>query len=111
MSGYVFQNVEFATCDLMLDAIAYEYMTGGGQNSPAQVDDIIACEGDCPAIRANLITLADAMADSCIHGLDLGEDNDDGTPGHMDCHNYSTEELAAAMQRFLEARPDREVAA
>ena len=89
----------------MLDAMARWFFTAGGTASTHQVDRMIADlarEGD----------VAEAAAEAVISAQGLGQPPhpifaDDQRPLHMVVQGYVTEDVVAAMRRFLVARPDR----
>ena len=99
---YEFQSNLHRTLDSMIAAIAYEFMTGGGANSPEVID--------CFAHQD-----PSALAAECIEGWGL--DRADGYEGplseepaqsHMDEHGYDASDLADAIADFIANRPDRE---
>lgn len=94
--AYEFQSMLHRNLSSMLDAIAYEFMTAGGANSPEMVDGLL---GE-PA----------ALAAECIEGwgLDQADMWDAEAQSHMDQHGYSAADLAEAIAGFIAARPDRD---
>ena len=99
---YEFQSNLHRTLDSMLAAIAYEFMTGGGANSPEVID--------CFAHQD-----PSALAAECIEGWGLGQADGREDPfseepaqSHMDEHGYDASDLADAIADFIANRPDRE---
>lgn len=88
--GNLYRNI-----DSMLDGIAYEFMTAGGANNPAQIDDFL---------RDGMT--AESAARECIEGWAL--DHGDDEQSHMKLNGYSEADLAGAMQDFIDNRPDRD---
>lgn len=102
--SFEFQSMLHRTRSAMLDAIAYEFMTAGGQNSPEMVDGLL---GD-PA----------ALAAECIEGWRLDRvaldfapnDLDEPQRSHMEKNGYDTGDLSEAIAAFIATRPDRAAA-
>lgn len=90
-----FAGIIYPTTRAMLDGIAYEYMTAGGINSPAQVTDLIG-NGMTPTQAAR----------EAIEGWTLDRSESDDEPSHMDACGYTMADLIAAMDRFFDERPD-----
>jgi hypothetical protein len=77
-----FQGTEFATRDMMLDAIAYEFMTAGGLNDSETVTELLENDTD------------ENLAIEAIENWDLGD--------------VTADELAGAISDFRKMRPDAE---
>src|SRR5215472_11641477 len=106
--NYKFQSTLYRSETAMLNAIAYEWITAGGQNNAEDVTD---------ALR-----MSDAaLAEECIRGWELDERSGATEPedwldydspeveakdSHMDLQRYGAEDLAAAFARFRAARTD-----
>lgn len=86
--SYEFQNTLHQSPGQMCAAIAYEWMTAGGANKPAYVDEMVAQ------------TTPAAEAASCIDGWDLHAEwlkDRDTTP----------DDIVAAFSEFFASRPDK----
>lgn len=94
--SYKFQSALYRNRSDMLDAIAYEFMTGDGANAPEIVDTFVRISPE-------------SLAAECIGGwgLDVPGVKDDSDPSHMETHGYTAEDLANAIANFIENRPDR----
>jgi|GEM_PF-1785723 len=101
--SYEFQSTLFRTRAAMLDAIAYEFMTAGGANSPAMVDDLI---GDPATLAAECIG-GWGLDIPMPHRRTYDDAEDDAERSHMAIHGYSAADLAEAFAGFIENRPDR----
>lgn len=88
-----FQGTSFATRRAMLDAVAYEWITAGGQNSRDEID---------AACRAG----AAALADECIRGWGLDQ-NDETGESWIALRECTRDDIVAAFERFDQQRPDR----
>lgn len=91
-----FQSTLFDTNREMLDAIAYEYWTAGGLNSSEMIDEMTET------------AVADDAADEAIAGFGLDFHDHESPTSHMEREGYTSAELTEAMQRFMDARPDRQ---
>ncbi len=101
-----FQSTAYRSTSEMLDGIAFAWMTGGGQNSAADIDAMLT-DSAAPA----------AHAAECIDGWGLDSDcgdeeyDDEGNTvpaaSHMEFNSYSADDLTAAFARFFAERPDR----
>jgi hypothetical protein len=94
MASSQFQSMLYRTRREMLDAIAHEWLTAGGLNTPDIVADINDSDVD--------------LAAECIKGWGLdqtGEHHfDDGPePSHMVEHDYDADDLAGAFSRVRNA--------
>lgn len=96
MTTNEFSGQLYRTTSAMLDAIAHEFMTAGGLNSPAQINHMINAEG----------LTAERAAREAIEGWNLGHTEYDDEPSHMAANSYSEDDLVAAMQKFFDERPD-----
>lgn len=82
-----FQGTLFRTSKDLAKAVAYQWMTAGGHNSSAQIDEMnLSAE---PEVR------------ECIENWDL-------TPEWLAERNLSAELLKEAFDEFLADRPDRQ---
>lgn len=89
---YKFQGCAYRLQEEMLDAIAYEWLSGDGLISEPWQRHLLAIKSD------------QVLADACIAGLnlDVGAPNGYGEelPSHMEEYGYGEEELAEAFARL-----------
>jgi hypothetical protein len=95
--SYNFQSTLHPTSRAMCDAIAYEWMTAGGNNGPAIIDAMIA-DG----------VTTKACAEECIEGWNLLEESPTGANWLAD-RDSSAAEVLEAFDRFFATRPDQVV--
>lgn len=88
-----FQGTLFATRRAMLDAVACEWITAGGQNHSDEID--AACGLG-----------AAALADECIRGWGLVDQIDDSGETWLARRDCTRDDLEAAFSRFIADRPD-----
>lgn len=93
---YEFRSTLFASRGAMLDAIAYEWMTAGGNNTPEQIDAMI---------EAGLT--AENAAAECVAVWSLEEPLDGQDESHAERHGYTQASITAVMGDFFRDRPDR----
>lgn len=93
---HAFQSTLHDSTDEMLTAIAYSWMTAGGANLPDDVDALLANDAD-----------PTSWAAECVECWGLAVATEDG-PAHMALNDYSADDLAAAIGRFITERPDIE---
>ena len=93
--SHEFQSTLFCTASGMCDAIAYEWMTAGGDNTSAEIDEY-AAQG------------AQHHAEECIEGWGLLRvvDEDTGRTW-LDDRDADADMVLRAFERFFETRPDR----
>ena len=80
-----FSGSQFSHTQKMLDAMAIEFLTAGGQNQTEQIADIIA--------RTTPLELAREAVD----GWGLDEAQEPNTRAHMDINDYTLERLSDAI--------------
>jgi hypothetical protein len=91
--SHEFQSTLYPSSGAMCDAIAYEWMTAGGANSPAAID---AMTQD-----------AQHHAEECIEGWNLLAQTVTGDDWLAD-RDSSAAEVLEAFERFFATRPDRD---
>lgn len=92
-----FQSTLYPTARAMCDAIAYEWMTAGGDNTSADIDEY-AAQG------------AQFHAEECIEGWGLLRVVDDDTGRTwLDEREADAGMVLRAFERFFAGRPDREM--
>ncbi len=93
--SHEFQSTLFCTARAMCDAIAYEWMTAGGLNTSAEIDQF-AAQG------------AQFYAEECIEGWGLLRvvDEDTGTTW-LAARDANASMVLHAFEMFFETRPDR----
>jgi hypothetical protein len=94
VASFAFQSMLYRTHREMLDAIAHEWLTAGGLNTP----EIVAAITDSDA----------ALAAECVEGWGLGQapdayGRDETLPSHMAEYGYDAADLAAAFGRIRNA--------
>ena len=89
MTSHTFQGHAYRTKDAMLEAIAEEWMTGGGMNSLSMCRALLELNGD------------DELAAEAISGfeLDFIEEEGDGL-SHMQRNDYDAHDLAEGFTAF-----------
>jgi hypothetical protein len=97
--SYEFQSTLHRTLRSMLDAIAEEWVTCGGLNGPAMVNEVFAENTD------------EALAAECVSGWGLDQAGDDETPSHMTRNDYTLADLIAAFSAYRdEGHPNAKAA-
>lgn len=89
--NHEFQSTLYPTARAMCDAIAYEWMTAGGANSPSDIDA--------------LVLNAQAYAEECITEWELLAQVDDSD--WLAVRGASAADVLEAFERFIATRPDR----
>ena len=90
--NYEFQSQLFDTARDMLNAVAYEWMTAGGNNTPEMID--------------TYPSTPEADARECINGWGLDDEASDGD-SWMSRRDVSESDVVEAFKRFYATRPDR----
>ena len=107
--NYEFQSTLYRSERAMLDAIAYEWVTAGGQNRPDDVTEILGAEDD-RFLAAECIAAWELDVRSGDEEPEDWEDEDSVmvpvADSHMDLQQYDREDLRAAFARFRADRPD-----
>lgn len=91
--NYEFQSQLFDTARDMLNAVAYEWMTAGGNNTPEMLD--------------TYPSTPEADARECITGWGLDQSNSDDRDTWMVERGVGESDVIAAFERFYATRPDR----
>lgn len=92
---YEFAGTLYPNCRAMLDAMAFDWMTAGGNNNPEDMDWLV-----------NAGLTAKEASDECIDGWKLDEPLNGEGESDMEKHGYDRDDLIAAFERFLATRPD-----
>lgn len=100
MMSYRFGTTLYLTKRDMLAAIAFDYATAGGNNSPDTVTELIR-QGDLAPEQAAAEVISE-------WGLRIPEEalGDETPVSHMQQYGYTREELEAAFADFVQDRPD-----
>lgn len=101
--SYEFQNILYRTEAAMLAAIACEWLTAGGANSSADIDEILQRE-DCTP---------ESIARECIDGWGLDQAGEpdpysgDEPTTWMEDRDITEGDIVSAFREFIAKRPDR----
>lgn len=93
--SYEFQSILFPTAREMCDEIAYEWMTAGGSNNSADIDQLLA------------ETLPEGHVAECMDGWGFFRIDGESGDTWMEKRGVDREALLAAFLRFAKNRPDR----
>jgi hypothetical protein len=85
--SYEFQSTLFRSVSAMCDAIAGEWLTAGGMNKPADVDQIVAGR------------TAQELATECFEGWDFNDE-------WLAERDTERADIVAGFERFVANRPD-----